>query len=537
MPVYEFKKNDILYNSVETHPHYEFFLYSGSMYINNFSSSAENIPNGYVSLHEMNVDRDESLHTWEPDTGTGNKNLIYPFVTKDGSGDAFATVSTTNFRFGGYGDVITGSYMMTASIDRKYMASGSSSPNRSYIKSLRNTVDFYKRVSPKYDFDKYDYDNHPLQLVSIPSIFFGTNIEKGSVRLKLYVTGTLAAELHDVNKNGELIQVTPAESSAATATIITCVEADIQDTKDFTLTNAAGVTVTFNFTGGKATSTNTVAYDASSDITVDIGYSDLGSGDAGLTGDQIVARINAGANIDMVATKSGDNVLVTQGTLGTVGNTTITQPAGATGLTTPASFAGGYNTGSCEGLVLYNEGFLILTGTSEVVKTEDNYNICNLSGGMDATQNSFSWHFWGEMGSTTSAWGSGSCVADDGSQIQSSSYGLEFRGTNRVPTLTMFAHAPKGQLNYSNNQTYHESGSVLISSSGSKDYVENKYIRMANTVTSSYENFDAPFEKQTFISTIKIYDENHDCIAIAKLARPIKKLEERGYTFKLNMDV
>ena len=51
------------------------------------------------------------------------------------------------------------------------------------------------------------------------------------------------------------------------------------------------------------------------------------------------------------------------------------------------------------------------------------------------------------------------------------------------------------------------------------------------------EYFDAPFAKQTFISTIKIYDENNDCIAIAKLARPIKKLEERGYTFKLNMDI
>lgn len=405
MPVYEFKKNDILYNSVETHPHYEFFLYSGSVYLNNFSSSAQNIPNGYISLHEMNVNRDTSLHTWEPDTGTGNKNLIYPFITKGGSGDAFATVSTTNFRFGSYGDVITGSYSMTASIDRKYMASGSSSPNRSYIKSLRNTIDFYQRISPKYDFDGNDYDNHPLQVVSIPSIFFGSSIEKGTVKLKVYVTGTLAAELHDVNKNGELIQVT------------------------------------------------------------------------------------------------------------------------------------GSTTGSCEGLVLYNEGFLILTGTSEVLKTEDNYNICNLSGGIDATQNSFSWHFWGEMGSTESAWGSGSCVADDGSQIQSSSYGLEFKGTSRIPTLTMFAHAPKGQLNYSNNQTYHESGSILMNVTGSKDYIENKYIPLKNTISSSYENFDAPFEKQTFISTIKIYDENNDCIAIAKLARPIKKLEERGYTFKLNMDM
>ncbi len=404
MPVYEFKDNDILYNSVEAHPHYEFYLYSGSVYLNNFSSSARNLPNGYVSLHEMNVDRDEALHTWEPDTGTGAKNLIYPFITKDGSGDAFATVSTSNFRFGGYGDVITGSYMMTASIDRKYMASGSSSPHRSYIKSLRNTVDLYKIVSPRCDFDKYDYDNHPLGLISIPSIFYGSSIEKGSVRLKMYVTGTLVAELHDVNKNGELIQVT------------------------------------------------------------------------------------------------------------------------------------GSTTGTCEGVVLYNEGFLILTGTKEVVETTDDYNVCEISGGV-GVQNSFSWSLWGEMGSTDSSWGSSTCIADDGSKIKQSSYGLEFKGTTRTPTLTMLAHAPKGELNHSNNLTYTEKNAELMELTGSKEYIENRYIPIKNTMSSSYDNFDEPFSKQTFISTIKIYDENNDCIAIAKLARPIKKLEERGYTFKLNLDI
>ena len=132
-------------------------------------------------------------------------------------------------------------------------------------------------------------------------------------------------------------------TKAATALITTCVEADLVDTKDFTLTNAAGVTITFNFTGGKATATNTAAYDATSDATVDIGYSDLASADASATGDEIVTRINAGAGIDMVASKVGDNVLVTQSTLGTAGNTAITEPAGATGLTLPAAFSGGRN--------------------------------------------------------------------------------------------------------------------------------------------------------------------------------------------------
>ena len=137
---------------------------------------------------------------------------------------------------------------------------------------------------------------------------------------------------------------TPEEGythSRATAIITTCAEADIQDTKDFTLTNAAGVTITFNFSGGKNITTNHAAYDATSPVTVDIGYVGLASADPSATGDEIVTRINAGTGIDMVASKIGNNVLVTQGTPGAAGNTVITQPAGATGLTTPARFTGG----------------------------------------------------------------------------------------------------------------------------------------------------------------------------------------------------
>ena len=407
MPVYEFEQDDILYSSLVSHPHCEFLLYSGSIYLNNRKSNAQNIPDGYVSLNELNVDRDPSLHTWEPDTGTGNKHLAYPFITKDGSGDGLATVSTTNFRFGGYGDEMTGSYPLSASLHRYYLATGSAGvPHKKYINSLRNSINHYKRLSPKYDWDKYDYGNSVLGLVSIPSIFYGSSIEKGSVRLKFYVTGTLEAELHDKYKNGELIQV-----------------------------------------------------------------------------------------------------------------------SGAT-------------TGSVEGLVLYNEGFILLTGTDEVKETEDDYNVCEISGGVGA-QNSFSWSLWGEMGSlhTLNTFGSSSCVEDDGSKIQDSSYGLEFKGTTLTPNITMFAHAPKGELNHSNNATFLEHGNDLMMLTGSDEYRENKFLKVKNTVSSSYDNHNAAFKKQTFISSIKIYDENHECIAIAKLARPIKKTEERGYTFKLKLDI
>ena len=38
--------------------------------------------------------------------------------------------------------------------------------------------------------------------------------------------------------------------------------------------------------------------------------------------------------------------------------------------------------------------------------------------------------------------------------VTGSSFTLDFSGTNYVPTVTMMAHAPKGELNYSNNPTF-----------------------------------------------------------------------------------
>ena len=421
MPVYKFGKNDILYNQIKASPHYEFLLYSGSVYLNNHSSSQNRtlLPNGYISLHEINVGRDPSLHTWNADLhpdggdfGPSNKQaLIQPIITKDGSGDGLATVSTTNFRFGGYGSVMTGSYPMSASIGRKYIATGSTSANRKYINALRNSINFNRKLGSKFDWDAPyggGYSNCRACLITIPSIFYGSSLKKGSVRVKFYLTGSLIAEAHDKNKNGQLIQVSGAV------------------------------------------------------------------------------------------------------------------------------------TGGCVGTVLYDEGFVILTGSSTIKTTTDNYNVCEIvtdGAGTPSADNNFKWIYWGEMGIPTGDLGSAYCASADKGSIQSSSYGLEFEGTTYTPVMTMLAHAPKGELNHSNNFSYIESGSALLQSSGGIEYRENPYVSPLNTISSSYTHHSASFEKQTFISSIKIYDENHECIAIAKLSKPVKKSEEKGYTFKMKLDI
>jgi hypothetical protein len=86
-----------------------------------------------------------------------------------------------------------------------------------------------------------------------------------------------------------------------------------------------------------------------------------------------------------------------------------------------------------------------------------------------------------------------------------------------------------------------EDGTIVNESAVIKDFLINAdrgtYEEIKNTVKYKYENYVGDLEKQTYISKIGIYDENKNLIAIAKLARPIKKSENRSLTFKLKLDI
>ena len=62
-------------------------------------------------------------------------------------------------------------------------------------------------------------------------------------------------------------------------------------------------------------------------------------------------------------------------------------------------------------------------------------------------------------------------------------------------------------------------------------------LEIKNIVSSSYHNYSASFKPVTYISKIGIYDKNKNLIAIAAMANPVRKLEERSYTFKLKLDI
>jgi hypothetical protein len=390
----KFKSNDIFHNTLEMNPEYDFVIYDSRIYLNSrgaisgaFVSNAGDVPTGHVSLYELNVDRP-----------AGEK--IYPFISKEGSLSSFKTTSNTEFREFVYGDQITGSYPLSASIVREFFASTvtSRTGSNNHLNSLFNTLNYYQPLSRHYAFSGAlgDKGTQDVNLISIPSIIFGSKIEKGTLDLKFFVSGNLVGQLQDEKRNGELVQV---------------------------------------------------------------------------------------------------------------------GPEGSTG------------SGSVAGVVLYKEGFVLLTGSWD------------LASGPYAG-------FAGEKYTGSPVlkpkWIYFGAGANDGlaiSNVVTSSFGLKFKGTTETQTITMLAHAQKGEYNHSNNPTYKTYGQGQEPMTASNAYVEPNDLTIKNIVSSSYSDPYADFKKTTYISSVAIYDENKNLIGIAKLATPVKKTEDLEYTIKMKLDI
>jgi len=403
MPFYKFGEKDVLRNRIKTKPKSTFVINSGTVYYsdrNNISgqnvSNVQHIPTGYISLYGLNVDRDFSKHTYDPDTDTGVKAKIFPFITKNSSLNSFSTTSTNAFNQFVYGAIMTGSYPMSSSIT---VSSSVLNAPRAHINALKNTFNYYTSLSPQYAFSSSLYGDkatQALQLISIPSVFYGSSMVKNSVKLNFYVSGTLVATCEDKNRNGELIQ------------------------------------------------------------------------------------------------------------------------------TSGSVYAQSQGSGLTAGLVLYNEGFIVLTGSWSL------------------TEQSFD---FGAGGAHVGTWLDFAAEANTNSGdpvTPSASFDINFDGTNYINTISMMADAPLGELNFTPNPTFKDysiASSSNVSQTGPRGYYQNSDITIKNTMSSSFCNTSASFERQTFISKIGVYDKDKNLIAVANLSKPIKKTPEKEYTFRLKLDI
>tara|TARA_A100001515_G_scaffold63433_1_gene50267 strand:- start:847 stop:1980 length:1134 start_codon:yes stop_codon:yes gene_type:complete len=197
--------------------------------------------------------------------------------------------------------------------------------------------------------------------------------------------------------------------------------------------------------------------------------------------------------------------------------------------------------GSTVGVVLYNEGFIILTSTTPIMASSDDVTDSydgqlTLNGEGPPAQVKPRWTYFGSYNTS-------SAVNDYPAYPSASLFNIRFRGTNNIPTMTMFANASAGDFNNSNNPTWVSSSyknwrEQIFAGSGS--YVEPREIQIKNTSQNEYCNIgdnQEQFEKQVFISKVGIYDSDKNLIGIAKLANPVLKKETDSYTFKLKIDL
>ena len=430
----KFGPNDIVLNTMRAFPQVRFDVYNFGVYYNNtphqsgaFSDNILGITSsasGGISLNEYNIDRKGT--TTLDDAGgaitTGLNPPIVPYITKDSARASFKTVGKTSynneFR---YGDTLLSNYPMTASITREFMSPNAGArdsvyntfdSDREFISggapvyrhfyALKNRLDSYGYLSQHYVVSSslgWDKAEQEINMISIPSIFYGSKIQEGSVSLRYYISGTLQAELRDSKENGELIQYSGTMSSA--------------------------------------------------------------------------------------------------------------------------------NDGEVAGVVLYNEGIILLTGSWEINDQELPL-IDGADGGDTVTSK---WIYFG-FGANDVA-----IPATRNPNVASASFELLFNGQTETQVQTMFAHARRGEANYSNNPTFLQYGQDLLSTTSSIVYEENPNRKIKNTVSSSFATFDAPFKRQVYISRVGIYDKEKNLIGIATMADPILKEEGDDYTFKLKLDI
>tara|TARA_R110002020_G_scaffold189345_2_gene388295 strand:+ start:15746 stop:17068 length:1323 start_codon:yes stop_codon:yes gene_type:complete len=184
---------------------------------------------------------------------------------------------------------------------------------------------------------------------------------------------------------------------------------------------------------------------------------------------------------------------------------------------------GSNGSGSVAGVALYSEGFLALTGTWDMTAAGTRFQPSHV----ESYETAFSYPAWVNFAQSLS----GTVTSPNSAFI------INMSGTTTTQTLTMFATAPKAELNQSNNPTFvdYYTGSFGVTSS--QGYVQNRFLGIKNVVSSAYNTPTASFDRTTYISKIGIYDNSMNLIAIAKPATPIKKTATRDFTFKIELDV
>ena len=185
--------------------------------------------------------------------------------------------------------------------------------------------------------------------------------------------------------------------------------------------------------------------------------------------------------------------------------------------------------GSIVGHVLYREGIILFPSSSTPSSTSLHASNIKHAGASSAADNP-KWIYFGA--------GANDGITHDVTHT-SASYAINFEGTTYKNTMTMFCHANKGELNYSNNPTFkmiEHSASIVGFSTSSFTYSDRE-TQIKNIASSSFYKGEDDFRKVTYISKVGVYDENDNLLMTVDLARPYRKEEDDDLTFKIKYDL
>tara|TARA_Y100000310_G_scaffold344088_1_gene455043 strand:+ start:580 stop:3093 length:2514 start_codon:yes stop_codon:yes gene_type:complete len=557
---------------------------------------SKNVSSGKLSIYEMNIDRPTASLDWAAGV-EGNiaedGQVLAPadVLDKDVGGlvraeiyegennqnvymTTFQNITSNKIYKEASKNAFTSSYPLTSSIISRELVIAAKDPDGETIEgcvipnfynqevptkketvfkilALKNIYDSYRPLSPYFDFDKYLFlyggvpvaryktaaelaakledgwgpgvgvntignplteslpQSDYISMITIPKIFYGSGIKKGSVDLKFYYTGSLIGRAQDIHQNGLLVETTGAVAAAGSpGNIIGTI-----------LYNEGIMLITASYKMNPDKRDGYLSPPSSSQQEACLPRSQLFDSDHNLY--SVKGCFPGGDGL-----KAGDG----------------TAPFGRS----VALYGPGNNPGA-PGEPLGKRGHFSASwidsprwvhfGAYESFITASNDTVP--FDGLTAAD--MPYPIGGKKYSSSSY------------APASSSYSLEFRGTSYTPVLTMLAHAPKNDLNWSNNPTFIDKTNLrspyklnefiepypktFVKQSSSIGYKENDQITIKNTVSSSFAHHSESFKKQTFISKIGIYDDNGDLIAIAKLANPVRKTNEQDYTFKLKLDL
>lgn len=258
MHKFKFEPDDLFVNRLKTYPEYNVFIYQGEMFVN---SESRITGSGGIIVYDINRNL------------TGS-NMIYPFVENTSVKSIFKSqiyqplvktidagpvphfykrklaATDKELSYPATGD-ITSSYGVESpikrnlseavvSLDTRYV--DPAVPNRTggtfvqthtqnfsnainlTASALQNTARKYTVLSDHFIFSSSAHSRNLLEeqinFITIPSMYYGSEIKKGTVELNYYITGSKVGSCGDVNHNGELIGTSGTTSGSVVGIIM-----------------------------------------------------------------------------------------------------------------------------------------------------------------------------------------------------------------------------------------------------------------------------------------------------------------------------